>query len=201
MISGAAAHDWEDMASYTLDGKHYLLLADVGDNRRQLRQHKLYIVEEPTLDQKSVPVIRTIKFSYQDGPHDCEAVAVDPVNKVILLCTKTLGLTCEVFQLDLPLQGNPTLTARVIAKPAHTAVTSMDISPDGRRAILLSYGDAFEYARNADESWAAAFSRPHRSIHMPERKQGEAICYGADGKTLYLTSEHMPTPLWEVPVK
>ena len=38
-------------------------------------------------------------------------------------------------------------------------------------------------------------------IVLPVRVQGEAICYGQDGKTLYLTSEKRPTPLWEVPVK
>ena len=32
------------------------------------------------------------------------------------------------------------------------------------------------------------------------RNQGESICYGRDGKTLYLTSEFAPTPLLEVPV-
>jgi hypothetical protein len=36
---------------------------------------------------------------------------------------------------------------------------------------------------------------------MPRRRQGESICYGPDGKTLYLTSEQLPTPLWEVPVE
>ena len=39
-----------------------------------------------------------------------------------------------------------------------------------------------------------------REIGMPLRIQGESICYGPDGKTLYLTSEKLPTPLWEVPV-
>jgi len=41
---------------------------------------------------------------------------------------------------------------------------------------------------------------------MPRRVQGESICYGPDGKTLYLTSECKgkdpanPAPLLEVPV-
>jgi hypothetical protein len=35
---------------------------------------------------------------------------------------------------------------------------------------------------------------------MPQRRQGETVCYGPDGKTLYLTSEFAPTPLFEVPV-
>jgi hypothetical protein len=199
-VSGAAAVDWEDMASFTLDGKPYLLIADVGDNRRLRTNHKLYIVEEPTLDQKSVAVKQTIKFSYDDGPHDCEAVAVDTTTKTIYLCTKVLGLTCEVFQLEIPKDNNVTLVAKGIAKPAIAVVTSMAISPDGQRAILSTYGDAFEFVRSPSETWATAFTQKPRTIQLPERKQGETICYGSDGKTLYLTSEQDPTPLWEVPV-
>ena len=78
--------------------------------------------------------------------------------------------------------------------------TAMDISPDGLRAVVLTYGDAFEYVRGPKETWAAAFARVPRRISVPMRKQGESICYGADGKTLYLTSEKLPTPLIEIPV-
>ncbi len=34
---------------------------------------------------------------------------------------------------------------------------------------------------------------------MPKRDKGEGVCYGADGMTLYLTSEGPGPPLWEVP--
>jgi len=76
----------------------------------------------------------------------------------------------------------------------------MDISPDGRRAIVLTYADALEFVRRDGETWRQAFARRPRTIVMPRRRQGEAICYGPDGRTLYLTSEHTPTPLLEVPV-
>jgi hypothetical protein len=77
----------------------------------------------------------------------------------------------------------------------------MDISPDGRRAVVLTYRDAYEYSRGRNERWAEAFARKPAEIKLPRRAQGEAIAYGADGKTLYLTSEKLPTPLWEVPMK
>ncbi len=78
--------------------------------------------------------------------------------------------------------------------------TGMDISPDGVRAIIITYGDAYEYVRREGEDWREAFARDSRNLPMPKRRQGEAICYGRDGKTLYLTSEHAPAPFWEVPV-
>jgi hypothetical protein len=74
----------------------------------------------------------------------------------------------------------------------------MDISSNGRRAVVLTYGDAYEFVRNSDEGWPEAFARRPLVIPMPKRPQGESICYGPDGVTLYLTSEKAPSPLWEV---
>jgi len=74
----------------------------------------------------------------------------------------------------------------------------MDVSKDGKRAIVLTLGQAFEYTRGQDEDWATAFKRKPRTIDMPARKQGEAICYGSDGNDLYLTSEFSPCPLFLV---
>jgi hypothetical protein len=91
------------------------------------------------------------------------------------------------------------MTARAIAPLGIPDVTAMDISPDGARAIVLTYIDAYEYVRATDETWAEAFSREGRLVSMPPRIQGESICYGPDGKTLYLTSEGASQPLWEVP--
>ena len=76
----------------------------------------------------------------------------------------------------------------------------MDISPDGLRAVVLTYGNAYEYVRGPKETWAEGFGREPRVIKMPRRAQGESICYGHDGTTLYLTSEKLPTPLLEVPI-
>ena len=78
--------------------------------------------------------------------------------------------------------------------------SAMDISPDGLRAVVLTYGSAYEYVRGPKETWAQGFSRQPRELRMPRRQQGESICYGHDGKSLYLTSEKVPTPLLEVPV-
>jgi hypothetical protein len=38
-------------------------------------------------------------------------------------------------------------------------------------------------------------------IAAPARRQGEAVCFGHDGKTIYLTSEGSPCPLLAIPVK
>ena len=75
------------------------------------------------------------------------------------------------------------------------------LSADGRRAIVVTYGPAYEFTRREGESWAKTFARGGRRLNMPLRSQGESICYGPDGKTLYLTSERLPTPLWQISPK
>jgi len=206
-VVGAKARDWEDIASFRTSRTSYLLLADTGDNGRQRQDCTVYLVKEPHLPPGRrrvtgrVGVARTIRFRYEDGPRDCEAVAIDPKDKLVYLVSKVVGAGDKVYVLPVPRgRGQKTLVARAIATLKLPIATAMDLSPDGTRAVVLTYGHAFEFSRKAGETWATAFGRPPRRLTMPGRQQGEALCYGRDGRTLYLTSEGWPSPLWEVPV-
>ena len=66
--------------------------------------------------------------------------------------------------------------------------------------MALTYAHAYEYERKTDEDWTTAFARDGREVQLPPRKQSEAICFGANGKTLYCTSEACPAPLFCVEV-
>jgi hypothetical protein len=200
-IAGVTADDWEDMASLQMDGKNCLLLADVGDNRASRDHCTLYLVEEPDVSQASeAHLMRTIRFRYEDGPHDCEAVGFDPSRREILLVAKQVSFSSTVYAIAWPAPDEKgPVVARAIGVVPIPIVTAMDVSPDGRRAVLLTYGHAYEYARAAEETWKQALIRPFRLIPMPNRRQGESICYGYDGRTLYVTSEKLPTPLFVIP--
>jgi hypothetical protein len=212
-VTGARARDWEDMASFSLGRRHFLLIGDVGDNNAARNSCCLYIVPEPRLrpgargQEASVKPLQTIQFRYEDGPHNCESVAIDPGSRRIYLVSKETGKACKLYALDWPTRlGRSELVAKPVASLTIPTTTAMDISPDGLRMVVLTYGDAWEYARRQKEAWADASARAPRRIRMPRRVQGESICYGIDGKTLYLTSECKgknsadPSPLFEVPV-
>jgi len=212
-VTGARARDWEDMASFTHNGRGVLLAADVGDNSANRALYTLYVFHEPRLRtqkgamQGTVKLVQTINFKYEDGPHNCESIAVDPTDRTIYLVSKVGGGECKVYSLAWPKrsQKGPHV-ARPVATLKIPTTTAMDISSDGLRAVVLTYGPAFEYARRVTETWTQGFARPGRRIAMPPRAQGESICYGPDGKTLYLTSECKgknsanPSPLLEIPV-
>lgn len=202
-IAGAKAIDWEDMASFKLGTKSFLLLADIGDNYLRRKTCDIYIVSEPELRGKPKPskaeleIVLRITFTYEDGSHNCESVAVDTKERRIYLVTKGIPPKAGLYELPLPRKSPAgVLKAKMIASVPMTVATGMDISPDGTRAMVVTYADAREFVRRGDENWAKAFSRMPRIIPMPKRRQGESICYGIDGRTLYLTSEYLPTPLW-----
>src|SRR5690606_11016985 len=51
-VGGGAKTDWEDIAAFDLDGRHYLLVADTVDNCGLRRSLLLHVVEEPaSLDE------------------------------------------------------------------------------------------------------------------------------------------------------
>ena len=207
VLSRILAFDWEDIVSFQADGKHYLMVCDVGNNGRAAAVQMLHLVEEPKSDPRQgpevwkVPVVRTIFYSYEDDHRDCEAVAVDATDKTILFVTKERGTGCRAYALPWPEEvADKAFVARLIGTLQIPTATGMDVSPDGRRAVVSTYGNAYEYVRKEKEDWEKAFLRPPREIVLPKRAQGESICYGFDGKTVYLTSESLPTPLWEVPI-
>jgi hypothetical protein len=200
-VQGASAADWEDMASFAIGPKRYLLIGDVGDNRARRKSCTLYFVEEPPLTGRPLALRAAVRmdFTYEDGPHNCESVAVDPVRREVLLVTKAVGATCTAYVLPLPRQAHVRgAVARAAAALRIPTAVAMDVSPDGLRAIILTYSNAYEYTRGEKEDWTAAFGRAPRAIPMPRRAQGESICYGLDGRTLYLTSEKAPSPLLRV---
>ncbi|MEM9058498.1 MAG: hypothetical protein AAGD86_13540, partial [Pseudomonadota bacterium] len=46
-VDGANNRDWEDLASFSLDGRHWLLIADTGDNKSRHPVSALVVVPEP----------------------------------------------------------------------------------------------------------------------------------------------------------
>lgn len=210
-IAGANARDWEDIASVRMGKRDLLLIADTGNNLNLAMPGRVYVVAEPKLDthkrkvRSKLKCIQCIRFRLEDGWFDSESMGVDPVRKRIYFVTKPRkkGQQSTAYELRWPVQPSRKvfLAKRLTVLKGVNTATAMDISPDGLRAVVLTYGHAYEYLRRKDETWAEGFARPPRVIVMPRRSQGESICYGADGKTLYLTSENLPTPLWQVSVR
>lgn len=214
-VEGVVNTDWEDMAAFTLDGAHYLLVADTGDNGGLRHTLQLHVVAEPgaIAAQASRPAAWSIAFRWPDGPRDCEAVAVDVANERILLVSKKRRPP-QVFSLPLRPAGDEVQVAELVgtlagvptpseaerqADPGRPSlrgqVTAVDLSPDGRRLAVLTYEEVLVYERAEGEPWAQAFAREPRLQALPLLPQAEALGWSADGTRLHATGEFRPAPL------
>jgi hypothetical protein len=213
-IAGVKNDDWEDLASYELAGKSWLLIADTGDNDAKRSSVALHIVEEPSLEQLQVRggatarPTRTLRVRYEDGPRDCESVAVDVPGRAVYLLTKREEVP-RLYRLDLePANANAIIIARHVAQVAHVPqptkserkqkgyqgkrhgqVTAMDIAADGSAAVVLSYGNLLYFPRASGESWATALGRAPQILPPPRLGQAEAVCFSAAGNHLYVAAE------------
>ncbi|MCP4189412.1 MAG: hypothetical protein GY768_02160 [Planctomycetaceae bacterium] len=206
-LRGAQAIDWEDMGTFRYQDRPFLFVADTGCNDLKRRNYTIYTALEPKTPKKDSRVVHRIDFSYADKmPHNCEAVAYDSRDNQFLLIEKRkhhqVLLPSPVWQLNWdPTQPIQTQIAQRIGEIRFPIVTGLDLSPDGSRGFAITYlGNGAELKRRPGESWQTALQRPLRTISLPPRRQGEAVCYGNDGKTLFLTSEKKPSPLYVVPI-
>jgi hypothetical protein len=214
---GVRNRDWEDLASFTLEGVPYLLIAETGDNLGIHDTCSLFVVKEPrppAEDQKlqaGLPIAWKVNFKFEDGPRDCESVAVDVAARKILLVSKR-DLIPGLYELPLlpqknklliakrkgsvTLSGNPAMVARERrAAACQWQPTALDITADGSAAIIATYCRALYYPRRNREPWAATFSRPPVQLAPHHLNGCEDAAFSSDGYEIYLTAEGRGSPI------
>lgn len=202
-VKGARAADWEDICSFELDGKHYFAIGDVGDNLARRESVQIYVVEQPHPDQLSentfdLESLCRIEVSYPQGALNCEALAFDPLTRSFVLVSKQT-LHCQFYRV--PIQDflrDRAVRAEEGPRLLVPMVTGADISPDGKRLVLSTYGPGILLERHADASRGWLTDRP-QTFELPSRRLGESICFADDAANLLLTSEFAPAPLFTVP--
>lgn len=217
-IANSNSLDWEDMATAKdNNGNCFLYMGDIGNTKeRERKDHRIYRVREPSVDQSTGSSSRSsplasdpatiVAFKYPDTPQDSETLIVHPVSGDIYLVTKHRTEPAGVFLVTPNFSNNdqPVVTAKKIGDVTVPSIpngfiTGGDISSDGKRVILCDYlgGYEFELAagkQNLDEIWSTQ-SFP---INLGDRKQGEAIAYSADGRSVISTSEGRFAPILSV---
>jgi len=206
----AGHRDWEDMCAYKAGGKGYLVVADTGDNARRRKSYAIYVCSEPKFkpDGDKEPlkavgapkVVESFAFTYGDGnSHDGESIAASPDGRTLYIVTRNRnGKRCKAFRLERYADGKgnglkESVVAEEIAVLQYRDVSALDISGDGLRMMVHTYGDGYEFRRKPKESWKQALKRKPRRVVFPKlspRVKGEGCSYGFDDVTLYLTSEH-----------
>lgn len=211
-ITGAANTDWEDLASFGMDGKAWLVVGDVGDNQARRPFVILHIVPEPDAvppapdAELEIAPAYTLRVVYEDGARDCESLAVDAREGAIYLLSKREPVP-RLYRVPLAPSADP-VTARFVGPVPHLPrpdalqrllktptgayrgnPCAMDFAPDGTAALVLTYGDTLLFPRAAGETWADALAK-HPVVLAPHGlPQAEAACFSADDRVIFVTSE------------
>ncbi len=219
-IDPARNKDWEDITSVPVGDSRWLVAGDIGDNWSKRKYITLYFAREPRADKdgrySGMQLLEhRLDLSYPDGPRDAESMAYDPLGKQILILSKRdkpahlyavdLETALSEDQAELKFLGTiaalrpPTIADRAmwggrvdwISQP-----TGMDISVDGSEAAVITYRSLYRFDRQAGEDWLTAMQRKPEEVVGPPAPQNEAIAYSIDGKSIFVTTEKLPAPLY-----
>ena len=214
-VPNARNIDWEDIAEYkNAGGECFLYIGDIGDNDNKRAEHEIYRVREPQVtdadknstkkNARETEPAETIKFNYPDEKYNAETLMVHPQTGDIYILTKRREKPSAVYKLAAnysldKINTFKKITDFTVPSIPYGLLTGGDISPDGKRAIICDYIDAYEIvlpenAKDFDEIW----KQKPVIIHLGEREIGEAVGYSADGKSIFATSENKDSPLIEV---
>lgn len=189
MGAPARAADPEDLA---MDKDGVLWIADFGDNTKSRQTIALWKV-----DPKSPKKAELYRMRYPEGiAHDGEALLLQPDGTPIVatkdsrnaLLFKPTGELANNQTTDLEEAGKfafePTNTpGGPFGAAGQLVATGAAVSPDGKKAVLRTYTDAYEWdVPDGDVAKAISGSTAPLRTGLPNEPQGEAITYGSDGR-------------------
>lgn len=142
-VSGAMNIDWEGLA-YDRAGER-LFVGDFGNNGNDRQDLKIYMFGWDGL-QRTTPV-RTLSYSYPDqttfpanANFDMEGVFYLADSLYLFSKNKLFGGTGYSKIYQLPTDSGYHVATLLDSIQTGTPITGADISPDGKRVLLMSYG-------------------------------------------------------------
>lgn len=217
-VKNAENLDWEDIAAFKNPaGQCFLYIGEIGDNKLKRAKQAVYRVKEPIIvpedaNSTSKKPLETepaevARFEYPDQVQNAETLMVHPATGDVYVITKRIVGAAAVFRFR-PLFGTSDVTklekVADISVPAIPSgvLTGGDISADGRRVVISDYSQAYELSlpettANFEDIW----KQSPEPVDLGKRKQGESVCYSADGNTIYAGSESRNSPIIQVLLK
>lgn len=187
-----------------------LFIADIGDNARLRRELEIVLIRElAEFGDRTLPV-DVIRVQYPDGPHDAESIAMHPNGDLFILSkaadyallavspSRIYRLSRERWQnaagevQQLELRGEVDFAEISSDTFSGSLPTAFDINGDGRRFIVLTYVNAFEFYIDLSEGEFPATEDlvpgvDFREIPLRVLDQQESIAYLGEHAFLYDT--------------
>lgn len=198
-LKDVSNRDWEDIAEGIgpEKGKHYVYVADIGDNAGIRKHIRIYRFEEPGAlppEQWTVtPDVLTLK--YPNGPRDAETILIDPISKQIYIVSKREKAVSLYKAGKLFFRNGDKVTLEKLIKLPYYWVTSGNISKDGHHIVIKTINNIYYWHRNTGESVEDAMSKPATELPYEPEPQGEGITITPDNDGYVTISEGEKVPL------
>jgi len=201
--------DFEDIAigPGPSPGLQYIYLGDIGDNSIVREQIRVFRIPEPSIyfyQSNSPPIIpavafREIVFTYPDGPHNAEALMVDPWTGDIFIATKATNSSGIYQATRAELESGAPVELTHVEELDVRSTSAGDISADGRLIALRRGSRAELWTRSPGQSVADALEQSSARIPVvgaPTEPNGEALTFDWAGAGYYTLSEGYGQPIY-----
>ncbi len=183
-VNNVSAKDWEGMASASSGSYHWLYIGDIGDNGKKRPTIAVHRVVEPTSLKNGSLNVTTWTFRYPDGPHNAEALLVNPSTLRIYIVTKDKA-GGAIYAAPATLS---TTATNVLVKVGSAPATLSDGAfLDGTRLVLRGYERGYLYAKLGATPVTFGLPQP-----------GESITPGYAAGTVYTGEEGKGSKVWRL---
>lgn len=195
-LPDATARDWEDIG---LGPDGTLYLADIGDNDPLDRSQVTIAMlpePDPNLDDQDLETTELL-ISYEDGLHDAEAMAVDPVTGDLWIATKDYDGPAHVYVKEAPhLAGSETALVEqayldfAVEPLFGGATTGAAFSPLGDLLAIRTYQHtAWLFRVDRSDGVVLALAGDACPFVLADEPQGESLSFDPSGDVIWTVSE------------
>lgn len=198
--------DWEDIATGVYDGKHYIFIGAIGDNKLKYKdEYYIYYFEEPSVTSGTRTISASyMRFGYPDNQaHNTETLMYDNMEQMFYIVDKVDGGACTLYKL--PFKKDYGTGVQVLTEvttlgtgSSFELVCGGDISPDGQWMAIKNKKYILLWERRGSESLdETAKRRPVQIAAYKKEEQGESLAW-ENNLTFYTTSDsNKDTPIYK----
>ena len=200
-IQNIISNDWEDITIgdcfMGLNGK-CLYVGDIGDNQKERNIKKIYVIEEPKIenygnDSISTDSFRLISFYMEDGTFNSEAIMYSKEIDGFFILSKDQNIQ-SIYKIDnLENHSGEIIKAKKIYSFEYIngLITASDISLDDNHCLIKTYEKIYYWDKDSNENWENIFKNKLPVIlNYEQESQGEGICWGKNENVYYTLGEY-----------
>jgi hypothetical protein len=144
-----------------------------------------------------------VVFKYPDGTHNAETLMVQPQTGDIYVLTKRIDGPSLVYKIRPVFDGSTIVNAERVAELTLPAVpngllTGGAIARDASRVVVCDYSAGYELQLGGSKNFDDVWTQKPVPVDLGDRKQGEAVTFTPDGRSIVATSEKKNSPVIEV---